>query len=93
MGFPIGTRCIVSGLTRDVEYNGVTVVVTSDPRWDDEDMEWEQSAETEGRIGDSWSYRIRNLYPIEDDKDSANASEVVDWGDCVWQPASIPVTQ
>ena len=54
---------------------------------------WEQSAETEGRPGDEWNYRIKNLYPIEDDKDSANASEVVDWGDCVWQPASIPVTQ
>lgn len=93
MGFPIGTRCIVSGLTRDVKYNGVTVVVTSDPRWDDEDMVWEQSAETEGRIDDEWNYRIKNLYPIEDDKDSANSSEVVNWGDCVWQPASIPVTQ
>lgn len=93
MSIPIGTRCIVSGLKEDVEYNGNIVIVVSDAHWVDEDLNWQQFAETENYPDDSWYYPVECLYPIENDEDSSNADEVVSWDDGVWRPTLVPATQ
>lgn len=91
---PIGTRCIVNGLKRDVEFNGVIVVVLSESTWNEECLLLMQYAITEGGGHDVFSYPVECLYPIEDDEGKlSNADTVVKWEDCVWQPSEVTVEQ
>lgn len=92
---PIGTRCIVNGLKRDVEFNGVIVVVLRESFWDEETLLLMQHAITDGGgKEDVFSYPVECLYPIEDDEGKlSNADTVVKWEDCVWQPSEVTVEQ